>query len=97
MEFSQWFLRGLKNLGASKTTLLNIYNLFVRQALEIAAPVQNSSVSKSNTRHLEKNQCLATNIIIGNSRRLSYEERLCELALDSLETRRWNITAKFAK
>ena len=87
----------MKNLGASKNTLLEIYKLFVRQALEIAAPVWNSSLSKSNIRQLEKIQCLATNIIIGNSRRLSYEERLRELALVSLETRRWNITAKFAK
>ena len=45
-----WFLRRLKTLGASKSTLLEIYKLFVRQALEVAVPVWNSSLTKANVR-----------------------------------------------
>ena len=34
-----WFVRRLKSLGASTETLVDIYKLFVRQGLELAAPL----------------------------------------------------------
>ena len=95
-NIKMWFLRRLKNLGASTCTLKEVYSLFVRQALEFAAPVWTSSLSKQNIKNLEKLQAFATDIILGPNS-MSYEQRMRELSLISLEERRWNITSKFAE
>ena len=90
-----WYIRILNILGASKCMLKEIYCLFVRQVLEFAAPVWTSSLSKQNIQNLEKLQHYATDIICGTNS-LSYEQRMEELSLLSLEERRWAITSKFA-
>ena len=91
-----WYLGRLKNLGASESTLKEIYVLFIRQALEFAAPLWTSSLSKQNIDNLEKLQHYATNLICGQNR-LTYEQRLDKLSLPSLEERRWQITARFGE
>ena len=79
-----------------KNTLKEIYCLFVRQALEFAAPVWTSSLTKQNIRNLEKLQEYATDLICGPNNTMSYERRLNDLSLVSLEERRWSITSRFA-
>ena len=88
-----FFIRRLKDLGASQPTLVEI---FVRQGLEFAAPLWTSSLSKKNIRDLEKIQSRVTDIICGYRNGLSYNQRLTSLSLCTLETRRWNITERFA-
>ena len=43
-----WFIRRLKKLGASKHTLVDIYKLFVRQSLELAAPLWACALTRKN-------------------------------------------------
>ena len=89
-----FFIRRLKDLRASQSTLVEIYKLFIR--LKFAAPLWTSSLSKKNIKDLEKLQARATDIICGYENRLSYEQRLGVLSLLSLKTRRWAITERFA-
>ena len=91
-----FFIRRLKDLRASQSTLVEIYKLFICQGLEFAAPLWTSSLSKKNIKDLEKLQARATDIICGYENRLSYEQRLGVLSLLSLKTRRWAITERFA-
>ena len=96
-----WFLRRLKSLGANKQTLTLIYKLFIRQSLELAAPLWTSSLSKSNIDQLEKIQKYATSIITGGQTHqnvyIPYEDRLRDLSLPTLEERRWTLTTNFAR
>ena len=82
-----WFLKRLKHLGASRDTLIEIYNLFVRQPLELACPLWTSGLTKSNINKIEKIQRRVTDIIIGENQ-LSYSQRMTELSMISLEGRR---------
>ena len=96
-----WFLRRLKSLGANTQTLTLIYKLFIRQSLELAAPLWTSSLSKTNIDQLEKIQKYATSIITGaqsyQNAYIPYEDRLRDLMLPTLEERRWTLTANFAR
>ena len=93
-----WFLRRLKNLGASTEILTEIYKLFVRQSLELAAPLWTSSLTKKNINSIERIQHYATDLILGRrQQRIPYEDRLRELNLKSLEERRWDITLRYAR
>ena len=56
-----WYLRRLKNLGASESTLKEVYVLFIRQTLEFVAPLWTSSLSKQNIDSLEKFQHHSSN------------------------------------
>ena len=89
-----WFLHRLKKFGASRETLIEIYNLFVRQNLELAAPLWTSSLTKSEINKIEKIQHRVTDLILGQNR-LSYLQRLTELNMVSLEARRWTLTSNF--
>ena len=88
-----WFLRRLKNLGASQATLINVYKLFVRQTLEFCAPLWSGAIKKSDRNALERVQRVAT-LIIANDVTLSYTERLGQLMLDRLGPWRSTLTKK---
>ena len=51
-----FFIRRLKDLRASQSTLVENYKLFIRQGLEFASPLWTSSHSKKNIKDLEKLQ-----------------------------------------
>ena len=51
-----WFLRRLKLLNASRSTLLDIYKLFCRSTLEYCAPVWAGGISKKNRQDIERVQ-----------------------------------------
>ena len=90
-----WFLRRLKTLGANLETLLDIYKLFVRQGVEIAAPVWAGALTGGNRTQLEHVQMQATAVICGQAP-LNYTQRLDKLSLLDLDSRRLQITKKFA-
>ena len=60
-----WFLLRLKVLGASITTLVTIYKLFIGQGLEIAAQVWSSALNQGHINQFEQVQSMATAIILG--------------------------------
>ena len=61
-----WFLRRLKLLGASKDTLIQIYQLFCRSILEYCAPVWGGGISKTSIQSIERVQKNAFKIILGS-------------------------------
>ena len=73
-----WFLRRLKLLGASSTTLVDIYKLFCRSVLEYCAPVWAGSITKKNTQNIERVQKNAFKIIFG-SHYTTYDDLLTEI------------------
>ena len=60
-----WFLRRLKILGASRSTLLDIYKLFCRSVLEFGAPVWSGALSAKSNQEIERVQKNAMRIISG--------------------------------
>ena len=82
-----WTLRRLKSQGASIPTLVELYKLFVRQGLEFAAPLWTFGLTQRNKSAIERIQANVTNLILGQNTK-SYNERLRELQLVNLESRR---------
>ena len=91
-----WFLRRLKSLGASLATLVEIFKLFLRSAVEMAVPLWSGALTCDEINKIERVQKIAVKIILGNSYR-NYDEALERLELDTLEERREHICLKFAK
>ena len=90
-----WYLRRLKNLGASNETLLDVYKLNVRSALEMAVPLWTGSITASEINTIERVQKISLKLILGNSYE-NYIQALEKLNLDDLETRREKLCLKFA-
>ena len=91
-----WFLRRLKALGASLTTLIDIFNLFIRSHLEFCAPLWAGNLSTKNCQDLERVQKTALKVILG-PKYVSYENALEILEEVSLEERRTLLCLKFAR
>ena len=91
-----WFLRRLKLLNASRTTLTNIYKLFCRSALEYCAPVWAGALTKKNSRDIERVQKNAYRIIYGKNY-ITYQDTLDEAGESTLNERRDFLSLKFAK
>ena len=91
-----WFLRRLKMLGASRSTLLDIYKLFIRSHLEFCAPLWAGNLSSKNCQDLERVQKTALKVILGTAF-VSYENALETLEEVSLEERRTLLCLKFGK
>ena len=90
-----WFLRRLKLLGASKDTLIQIYQLFCRSILEYCAPVWGGGISKTSIQSIERVQKNAFKIILG-SKYTTYEDSLEEVHQVSL-LKRWEaLSLRFA-
>ena len=77
----------MKSQGASIPTLVELYKLFVRQGLEFAAPLWTFGLTQKNKADIERVQRNITNLILGKNS-LSYEERLRDLQLTNLDSRR---------
>ena len=91
-----WFLRRLKTLGSTQDTLLDIYRLFVRSHLELAAPVWAGALSKKNKQDIERIQKNAFRVITA-SNHFSYEEALSTFDETTLDERRQKLCTRFAK
>ena len=74
---------------------LHIYKTFVRSVIEKSCVVWHSSLTRQNTKNLERVQKVAVKIITEG--KFSYKEGLKELKLPTLEQRRENFTHNFAK
>ena len=91
-----WFLRRLKLLRASKSTLIEIYKLFCRPCLEYCAPVWAGALTKKNSQDIERIQKNAFRIILGKDYQ-TYEDALSDIEEPSLLERRRDLCLKFAK
>ena len=91
-----WILRRLKIFGASNQQLKDIYFKQVRSILEYAAVVWHSSLTQTNTAHIERVQKCALAIILGE-KYTSYENALKLLKIDQLSIRREALCKKFAR
>merc|ERR1712030_118375 len=60
-----WFLRRLKMLGASENTLIDLFKLFVRSALEPAVPLWSGAIVEKEKSDIEKIQKTAMKLISG--------------------------------
>ena len=89
-----WFIQRLKKIGASRENLVEMYKLFVRQALEFAAPLWSSNLTQQNKNKIERIQAQVSDLILGPNQ-LSYIERLRELNLCELESRRQKLSKTF--
>ena len=90
-----WMLRRLKNMGASRKTLIDIYIKQVRSVLEFAAVVWNAGLTKDNIRQIERVQKSAFAVILGTEY-LSYRDACQNLSMVTLCERRKVLSAKFA-
>ena len=89
-----WFIQRLKKIGASRQNLVEMYKLFVRQALEFAAPLWSGALTQQNKNKIERIQAQVTDLILGPNQ-LSYTERLRELHLCDLDGRRQTLSKNF--
>ena len=88
-------MRRLKNLGASNSTLVDVYRLFVRANLEFSVPLWAGAITSVQSKDIERVQRTACAIILGG-KFTSYEEALDELDLVPLSERRRELCTKFA-
>ena len=80
----------------NRQDLKNVYLTFIRSVLEQSAVVWHSSLTKKNRNDLERVQKVAVRIIMG-TKKLSYNEELKIIKLETLEKRRTNLCLRFAK
>ena len=90
-----WILKRLKNLGASRSDLLEVYLKQIRCHAEYGVPVWNSSVTGLNAAKIERIQKSALYIILGEDY-ISYSKALKTLNLERLAVRRKDLCLKFA-
>ena len=81
-----WVLVRFKSLGGSTDQLVKIYETRIRSTLEFAATVFHSSLSKEQSKAIERVQKKALAIILG-SRYQSYESARAILSLERLDVR----------
>ena len=91
-----WILRRLKGLGANQNELIDVYQKQVRPVLELAVPVWQSGITKSEKNQIERVQKCALYVILGNQY-THYSEALELVNCESLEDRRVKICEKFVK
>ena len=91
-----WQLIRFKNMGASHTQLLTLYQLKIRCLAEFAAPAFNGALTKQQSADLEMVQKKALAIILGSEYK-SYSNAMSVLSLDTLQTRRGKLSTTFAE
>ena len=91
-----WIVRRLRNLGATVTELLDVYDKQVRSVLELAVPVWQPALTKQESKQIERVQRSAFYIILGDDYK-NYENALIVLEKETLEERRLKLCQNFAK
>ena len=91
-----WIIRRLKNMGASKTTLVDIYYKQIRSVLEFASVVWTAGLTQDDIYKIERIQKSVCCVIQGSEYR-TYEEALDKLGMKTLQDRRKELALKFAK
>ena len=82
-------------MGASRPTLIDVFNKQVRSVLEYAAVVWDAALTQDDILKIERVQKSACSIILGAGY-MSYEEALITLHLKPLSERRGILAKKFA-
>ena len=90
------FLHRAKKFTNNIKDLKKIYMLQIRSKLEQSAAVWHSSLTKKDSRDLERVQKAALKVILGEKYQ-NYEDALRTIKIDSLEERRQKICLKFAQ
>ena len=90
-----WVLRRLKNLGASREVLVDVFIKQVRPVLEFAVPVWHSSLSQKCSNSIERVQKAAARIILQGEYK-SYKNALEILKLQTLSQRMVGMCLHFA-
>ena len=83
-------------MGASKSTLLDVYNKQIRSVVEYAAVVWNAGLTIDNINQIERVQKSVFCVILGN-KYTTYEEACSHLNMKTLAERRKELSLKFAK
>ena len=89
-----YFLRRLKNLGATQSTLKEVYILFVRSILEMCAPLWTGALNVKCSEMLERVQRSACRIIKPS---LDSRSAMDQLNIIPLKQRRLTLATKCAK
>ena len=90
-----WMVKRLKNLGANRNDLVDIFVKQIRSILEFGAPVWQSSITYQEKVDIERVQRNFCKIVLGFEF-ASYEKALKFLQLDTLESRRVDLCLNFA-
>ena len=90
-----WILRRLKKLGATKSSLVEVYLKQIRCILEFGAPAWQGSLTLDDNTDIERVQKCALHIILGKDY-ISYKNALQSFNLENLEARRTRLCLKFA-
>ena len=91
-----WILKRLKNLGASRKQLIDVYLKQIRSILELAVPVWQPTLTLEDRLKIERVQRAALHVIFG--REYTSYASACEQAnLLTLESRRVKLCQKFAR
>ena len=89
-----WMLRRMKEIGATRNDMLEVFELQIRYLTEIGCPAWNGSLLVKDDKELERIQKTAVKIILGNTY-IGYENALNTLKIPN--KRREKICLKFAK
>jgi hypothetical protein len=93
---TSWVIRRMRALGVDKVTLVEYWKSEGRVHLEMACPVWHSSLTRAQSRSLERCQRVAMAAIVGHWA-LSLTDQLQELGLERLDSRRVKICDRFAR
>ena len=89
------FLKQLQRAGLTSTQLFHNYTAVIRSVLEYCAPVWHYALTKSHTLQLEAIQKRAIQIVLNFSLVMPYSSMLFAADLNSLASRRKDISRKF--
>ena len=90
-----WAMRRMKAMGLDSFTLIDFYLKEVRVHLELAVPVWHSGLTISLSRDIERVQCVAIGIVLGQSE-FHYIQACSSLGLKPLFIRRQELCERFA-
>jgi hypothetical protein len=91
-----WIIRRLKSMGASKTTLIDIYYKQIRSVLEFASVVWTAGLTLEDISKIERVQKSVCSVIIGSEYN-TYKEALDKLNMKTLKDKRKELALQFAK
>ena len=90
-----YFLKQLKRAGVSTDQLLHVYVAVIWPVLEYCTPVWHYAITRTQTEQIESTQKRAICIIFPFTREISYPYALFAANLNSLHSRRYNISKSF--
>ena len=89
-------LRGVLSFGASLQEMVHLWIVFCRSVIEQSCVVWHGSLTQENRDNLERTQKTFAKLVL-KEKYQNYDDSLLLLNLDSLETRRNDISLKFAQ